>query len=335
MKRFTTNLLVLLFLCAAYTTVQAQDKTNHEESRPSSSHDSTYHSGCSSSNCPAYFWPCPMWDFPPMSGCSHCDKSGCRHDSAHCRSSQHNSFYDFPFHKKKDKYNGHWAGFELAFSGYTTPGFDMNFYPEYPYMNMNTARSLTVNINPFEFNVNIAKKRFGFTSGLGFQTSNYFFNGNYVMLKDSAALVAYKVEDQYGNPVTMKVNKMVVSYINIPFLFEYQTNRYHKLNSFHVSLGVIAGVRIGSYTKQEYYNKDQSLYLVDEQGNRVASYYVDGYKVRDRGAYHLSPFKIDAAFRVGWSFLNLFANYSLTPMFQKDQGPELYPFTVGISLIGW
>jgi hypothetical protein len=152
------------------------------------------------------------------------------------------------------------------------------------------------------------------------QISNYYFTNNYVMLKDSNVLVAYKVQDAQGNYVDMKVNKMVVSYINLPLLFEYQTNRYRRLNSFHVSLGVIAGVRIGSYTKQVYNDKGESYFLVDDQGNKVATYDVEEYTARDRGAYHLSPFKLDAAFRVGWSHLNLFGTYSLTQMFQKNQG---------------
>ncbi len=242
---------------------------------------------------------------------------------------------DFPFCKNKKKYNGHWAGIELGINGYVTPGFDMNFNPAYPYMNMNTARSLTVNMNPFELNVNIYKNHIGFTTGLGVQVSNYYFTDNYVMLQDSTSLVAYKVQDAQGNYVSMKVNKMVVSYLNLPLLFEYQTNRYRRLNSFHVSLGVIAGVRIGSYTKQIYENNEGTYYLVDDKGNKIASYDVEHHVVRDRGAYHLSPFKVDAAMRIGWSHLNLFATYSLTQMFQKNQGPELYPFTVGITLLGW
>ncbi len=242
---------------------------------------------------------------------------------------------DFPFCKKHKKYNGHWAGIELGFNGYETSDFNMNFYPEYPYMNINTARSLTVNINPFELNVNLAKNHFGFTTGIGFQICNYFFTNNYVMLQDSNALVAYRVEDASGNLVSLRTNKMVESFITLPLLFEYQTNRFRRANSFHVSLGVILGARIGSYTKQVYDNKNQTYFLIDDQGNRVASYTVEKYLVRDRGAYHLSPFKVDAAFRIGWSHLNLFATYSVTRMFQENQGPELYPWTVGLTLLGW
>ncbi|MCX6279238.1 MAG: outer membrane beta-barrel protein [Bacteroidetes bacterium] len=242
---------------------------------------------------------------------------------------------DFPFSKKNKKYNGHWAGVEIGIGGYVNSGFNMNFSPAYPYMNMNTARSVTVNFNPFELNVNIYKNHIGFTTGLGFQTSNYYFTDNYVMLKDSSSLVAYKVQDSQGNLVSLKTNKMVVSYLNLPLFFEYQSNRYRRLTSFHITVGVIVGVRIGSYTKQVYSEKSGTYFLVDEKGNKVATYEVDRYIARNSGAYHLSPFKIDAAFRVGWSHLNLFGTYSLTRMFQKNQGPELYPFTVGITLLGW
>ena len=143
------------------------------------------------------------------------------------------------------------------------------------------------------------------------------------------------MQDAQGNYVDMKVNKMVMSYLNLPLFFEYQTNRHRKLSSFHVSLGAIAGLRIGTYTKQVYSNEKGSYFLVDDAGNRVAAFDVEHNTVRDRGAYHVNPFKVDAAFRIGWSHLNLFSTYSLTRMFQKDQGPELYPFTVGITLLGF
>ena len=240
----------------------------------------------------------------------------------------------FPLPKNKKKFNGHWAGIDLGISGYVTPGFDMAF-TSYPYMNMNTARSLTVNLNPFELNVNLYKNHIGFTTGLGFQISNYYFNDNYVMLQDSSVLVAYKVQDAQGNPVSLKVNKMVVSYLNLPLFFEYQTNPYRRLSSFHITLGAIAGIRIGSYTKQLYNDKGGDYFLVDNNGNKVASYNVERYCVRDHGSYHLSPFKVDATARIGWSHINLFATYSITQMFQKNQGPELYPFTVGLTLLGW
>jgi len=247
----------------------------------------------------------------------------------------HFDFNCFPFCKKKQKYNGHWAGFDLGFNGYVTSDFDMNFSPKDDYLNINTARSLMVNLNPFELNVNICRNHFGFTTGLGFQLNNYYFTGNYVMIKDSAQLVAYKVQDQEGNYVTLKQNKMFNSYLTLPVLFEYQTNACRRLNSFHLTLGVIGGVRIGTYTKQVYSDPDETYYLVDNRGVRVATYEVEHHVVRTYGAYHLAPFKLDATLRIGWSHLNLWATCSITQMFQKDKGPEVYPLNIGITLLSW
>ncbi len=242
---------------------------------------------------------------------------------------------DFPMCRDHKKFNGHWAGIDLGISGYATSTGEMNFNPGHPYMNINTARSLMVNLNPFELNVGLYRNKIGFTTGIGFQLSNYYFTGNYVMLQDSSALVAYKVKDAQGNFVKLEKNKLMVSHITIPLLFEYQTDPFRRSTSFHISLGVILGARIGSYTKQEYAQEKGSYYLVDDRGNNVAHYELGDETVRDRGAYHLNPFKVDAAFRIGWSHLNLFGTWSLTQMFQKNEGPELYPFTTGITLVGW
>ena len=244
-------------------------------------------------------------------------------------------FPNCPFFPKKNKYNGHWAGVGLGFNGYVNSDFNMDFGPRYSYMNLNTARSLVVNLNPIELNLNLVKNHFGFTSGLGFQLSNYYFTGNSTLIPDSSSLVAFNVVDVNGAPVEIRRNKLFVSYLTLPILFEYQTNSRHRINSFHIALGVIAGVRICSYTKQVFDSREQTYYLADAKGNKVASFYVDRFYSRNHSAYHLSPFKLDATVRIGWSILNLWATYSITPMFQKNQGPVLYPWTVGIQLIGW
>ena len=156
-----------------------------------------------------------------------------------------------------------------------------------------------------------------------------------MLIADSAQLMGFKVKDANNNYVSLKQDKLFVSYLNIPLLFEFQTNPKRNLKSFHVSLGVIGGVRLCSYSKQKYNSIDQTYYLVDDKGNRVASYSVNDNVVRSYGAYHLSPFKLDASFRIGWSFLNLFSTYELTPMFQNNQAVTsfLTAFTVSRAMI--
>jgi hypothetical protein len=240
-----------------------------------------------------------------------------------------------PFCWGKNKFNGHWAGVGLGINSYVNKDFKMDLEPQYSYMDLNTARSLVVNLNPFELNLNLVKNHFGLVSGLGFQLSNYYFTGNKVLISDSATLKAYKVTDANNTEISLVRNKLFVGYLNIPVLLEIQTNAKHRWNSFHFAVGVIGGVRIGAYTKQVYNTWNQTYYLTDDEGKQIAFFYTDDCFSRHHGSFHLETFKLDATARIGWSFLNFWATYSITPMFQKNKGPELYPWTIGIQLIGW
>jgi hypothetical protein len=241
----------------------------------------------------------------------------------------------FPYWHKKGRFYGHWAGFEIGLGGYVNSGFNMNFPPSENYLNINTARSIMLNFNLFEFNLNLVQNHFGFTSGLGFQLNNYYFTGNQMLIGDSNQLTAYKIVDNKGNSVTPTVNKLFIGWINIPLLFEYQTKSGIGPESFHIALGVIPGVRIGSYTKQKFNESESTYYLADSRDTIVGNLYPDNKIIRIHGVYHLNAFKLDATVRIGWSFLNLFATYSITPMFVKNQGPVVYPWNVGITLMPW
>jgi hypothetical protein len=238
---------------------------------------------------------------------------------------------------KEGKFDGHWAGFGIGFNGYVNSKFNMDLPASQKFLELNSARSLSVYINPIEFNVNLAKNHLGFISGLGFELNNYFFTGNDVLTGDSSSLTAYKIFDKNMDKVDLRRNKLFVGWITVPILFEYQTNRCNHLNSFHLGVGVIGKARIGSYTKQVYHDdeRDRTYTLFTQDDKPVGSYEVNHGFSRTHNQYHLNQFNVDATARIGWSFLNLYATYSLLPMFRDNQGPQLYPWTIGISLIGW
>jgi hypothetical protein len=312
---YSILLLLLIILLIGSNPIKAQDK-EHKHGHGSSRHDTT--------------------EF--MNGGVKIQRI-CEDSMVICFSKNHYDHFDirdFPcLGCKKGKYNGHWAGVEIGINGYANSNFNMDFPASENYLNMNTARSIMVNLNPFELNLNLVKRHFGLTSGLGFQLNNYYFTGPYMLIGDSSSLVAYKMIDQNGVPADLIVNKLFVSWLNVPILFEYQTNPYRRISSFHVALGVVGGVRICSYTKQTFESYNTTYYLQDQGGKTVASFYPDDKYIRKHDSYHLSPFKLDATIRIGWSHLNLWGTYSLTPMFQKNQGPELYMWNAGITLLGW
>ncbi len=85
--------------------------------------------------------------------------------------------------------------------------------------------------------------------------------------------------------------------------------------TLHLAAGVLAGYKLTSKTKQEFT--------------------LDGYEyyVTRKDDYNLNPFKLDATARIGYGDFTMFATYSLTTLFEKNKGPELYPFSVGVRIV--
>lgn len=212
---------------------------------------------------------------------------------------------------KTSKFDGHWAGIDLGVNGYLTKDWDLNIPPEYNFLDIKQEKSWTLSVNPFEQNFNLARNHLGLITGIGLQWINYRFDDNIFISGDSATIYGFQdISRNYNR------SKLTICYVNIPILLEYQTNRHMKANSFHLTGGMVFGLRLGSHSKMVY-----------EDGGKQ--------KFKTRDDFHLNPFKLDATVRIGWGWINLFGTYSINTLFRDNKGPELYPFTAGITLVGW
>jgi len=209
-------------------------------------------------------------------------------------------------HNKKPKFNGHWAGFELGVNGLLDKDMTISSPAGYDFLDMNYAKSIAVNINFFEQNINLISQHLGLVTGMGISWNNYRFDKN-VVLTHEGEFDGYYDTDASRN---YEKSKLVVSYLRVPLMLELQTNSKMKANSFHISGGVVGAVRIGSHSKIIY----------------------NGNKFKDRSDFYINPFKVDAIAKIGWGVINLYGTYSLTEMFRNNKGPVAYPFEVGITL---
>ncbi len=210
------------------------------------------------------------------------------------------------------KFRGHWAGFELAFNGYLNKDNGTALPAQYEFLTLNDAKSIGVNLNVFELNANIINNRFGVVSGIGIQWNNYRFGDNVVLVPDSGRVYGF----HNTNITTYIKSKLVESWLRVPLFLEYQTAQ-KKSKQFHIAAGAVFGYKIGSHSKQVHF----------EGGDRT--------KPKIYNDFYLNPVKLDAEIRIGWGLINLFASYSLTPMYKENKGPEIYPYMIGITLAGW
>lgn len=241
------------------------------------------------------------------------------------------------YRNKKRKFNGHWAGFELGLNGYLNTDGNQSFPPEYEYMDLRMTKSIAVNVNFFEQNVALSKnQKWGFITGLGLEWHNYRFSRNTRLNSDSSFLIGY-----IDQGISIRKTKLTTLHLTVPVLFEFQTNHRHKKNSFHIGAGVVAGARLSSHTKKYYneLNKDFEVTRYNTASGNYETEFLANSPGHSKGKtfddFFLQPFKFDATVRIGWGFINLFGTYSINQMFQKDKGPELYPWTIGITFLNF
>ena len=207
------------------------------------------------------------------------------------------------------EFDGHWEGFDIGFNGFVNPDNEMKLPNKYSFLKLKEEKSVLVNINLFEQNFNLIDNHLGLVTGLGLQYNNYRFANNVRLNNDSASLHGFYDKNSKRNYIK---SKLVVNYLTVPLILEYIT---HGDNEFHIGAGAQFAWKIGEHSKVVY-----------EKGTSRE-------KDKDYGDFYLNPYKLELTGRIGWGWVDLFATYSINQMFEEGKGPEMYPFTAGITII--
>jgi len=237
--------------------------------------------------------------------------------------------------KTPKKRRNHWAGIDLGINGFVTSGnsFDLKNDPDLEntnpkevtqFMELDYSKSWKVGINFFEHFFKFKEHHFGLVTGLGLEYNNYELRNNVRLISDGGSYVHDNVtpfNESYtwgvaDTTLTFSKNRFKTFYINMPLMLEVNTGQ-HKNKSFHVSAGAILGYKF----------KTKMKYIYEENGDRQ--------KKKDNQNFNTNPFKVDLTARVGYGWFTVFTTYSLTPLFEKDRGPELHAFSVGVALLGF
>lgn len=210
--------------------------------------------------------------------------------------------------KKKPRFDGHWSGFYLGVNGFLNKDQELDIPADYEKLDLKYEKSIDVQINFYEQNFNLIGEKLGLITGLGLQWDNYRFDNDVILSMEGDTLGF----DDPNPERDYKKSKLLTTYLNVPLFLEFQTNSDNDFDSFHLSAGIIGGWRIGSHSKVVYDGRNKN---------------------KEREDFYTNPFRADAAFRIGWGKINLYAGYNLIPLFKDDKGPELYPFNAGLQII--
>ncbi|MEO7080294.1 MAG: hypothetical protein ABIY71_02165 [Flavobacteriales bacterium] len=223
----------------------------------------------------------------------------------------------------------YWAGMELGMNSFVTTDGRIGDGPESGPLQLNNAKSRFFAINFWEQKIEFGTNHVGLFTGMGIEFDNYklsenntlYFNG------DSTYAVAMDSPD-------LRKNKLRQIGLRVPLMLEFNTARaklpmnadelaakpdwsFSRKHNFHFAVGVVGSWFFDTMYKQKYNEGGESK------------------KYRMKASYNLLPYRVAARAQIGYGPLNLFAEYALTPMFEKGTAPDLRALNVGITLIGF
>lgn len=219
--------------------------------------------------------------------------------------------------RRPERARSHWAGFEIGFNQLLVKDKFSTTLPEgYDYLELNSGKSINVNLNFFSHDFPVYQRYVLFTTGIGLTLNNYRFSSDQTLIADTNRVVSGFDLDKNGKQIKYEKNKLAVNYITLPLLLQFNTRQELK-KSFHVAAGLLFSYKFNSHLKLVY-NAD---------GERE--------KNKRRDEFNIEPFRYDATFRIGYEYYTLYASYALNSLFKENRGPSLHPFQVGINLFGW
>lgn len=206
---------------------------------------------------------------------------------------------------RRSRFKGNWAGVEFGFNNYTTSSDNMVIPEAIDYMTLHSGKSHNFNINFAQLSLGITR-HIGFVTGLGVNMNNYKFDGNNNIIKGANGVIEELVPGS-----VLEKSKLATVYLTVPFLLEFQLPVNN--NHLNVSAGPIGAVKIASHSKMVFEDKQ---------------------KVKSNSDFNLNMLRYGATARVGFSNLQIYGTYYMTPLFQTGKGPlgyNLYPFEIGVA----
>lgn len=210
--------------------------------------------------------------------------------------------------QRKPSFRDNWTGVELGINGLLSPDNSITLPAEAEQFDLQYNKSIALNLNFWQQNLVLVRGHLALITGVGIGWNNYRFTTNDLLVKGPQ-----EIEHEPGL-YDYKKNKLTMTLLHVPLLLEFQTSSRKTSEKFHLAAGINLGLRLSSHTKQ----------MVFIDGDRE--------KFKEHNDFYLNPFRYDATVRIGWGYVNLFATYSLNPLFKEGKGPEIYPFSAGIRI---
>lgn len=167
------------------------------------------------------------------------------------------------------------------------------------------------------------KSNFSISLGVGVSSHNLYSDAIPILGRNAAEqpdgnTVFASLGNYYAKKVEYSINKINLTYINIPIELKFKT-RAERNKRFRVSLGFKIGYNISNHTKYK--------------GDDVIEGTSDQVVIKKSNIKNINDWNYGVVGRIGYGRFNLMTYYSLAKIFDKGKGPQVYPISIGLTII--
>lgn len=158
--------------------------------------------------------------------------------------------------------------------------------------------------------------------GVGIGSSNIFFDDKYVNLKSQTTTLPF-TNVSASNVNRYKKFKLTTVFAELPVELRFAGNPVTPDKGFKAALGV----KVGTLLNQHIKGKD----AINSSGT---SLYGTKYIMKENNKRFVNSTRFAATGRIGFGNVSIDASYQITNFLKEGVGPDIKPFTIGITISG-
>lgn len=162
----------------------------------------------------------------------------------------------------------------------------------------------------------ISKSNFSFAAGIGVGNSNIYFDDQLAVLNSNSGSIKFQNVDTAANVDNYKKSKLSMTYLEAPFELRFFGDKENRNRGFKAAIGMRVGLLIAAHSKNK--NTLSGPAVVEKVNTKR----------------YMQTWRFAPTARIGWGNFSVYGSYNLSPLFNNGEGPEVYPYSIGISITG-
>lgn len=160
--------------------------------------------------------------------------------------------------------------------------------------------------------------KFSVAIGPGIATDNIYFDKTYIGIKDNTPTLQFK---NVADTSHFKKYKLLTAWLEAPVELRYMANPENPKKGLKLAVGAKVGTLLGAGTKGKTFQ---------DKNNQTISNFIQ----KEKSKQYFNSTRLSVISRAGWGNFSVFGSYQINPLFKEGLGPDVRPFSVGLTISG-